>query len=95
MTTTELAIQLDRWATEWEALEPIRPGLYYYLAQRLEEAKEGNLSDVLIAMVAHTTCNPTHGFNCSCKDKYLRAARRMLTPGMLDELRYLMLVVTR
>lgn len=59
------------------------------------EPPAANLNDVLAAMVAHGADNPTHGFNCSCKDEYLRAARRMLTPDMINELRYLTLVVAR
>ncbi len=43
----------------------------------------------LRAMADHSADNPTHGYNCACKDAMIRDARAELSPNELDELRYL------
>jgi len=34
MTVAELAVVVDQWMTEWDALDATRPGLARYLAAR-------------------------------------------------------------
>lgn len=46
-------------------------------------------------MADHAQANPTHGYNCACKDQFIREARNSLSEAELDELRYLTTVLFR
>lgn len=55
----------------------------------------GVVADCLRAMVEHSRNNPTHGYNCACKDGELRRARtwyQSLPTEERNEMRYLMQV---
>lgn len=55
-----------------------------------------SMDETLAAMVEHGRVNPTHGYNCACKDRWLRIIRNRLTDkAMYDEFRYAATVVNR
>lgn len=39
---------------------------------------EMSVKEALEAMIEHSFDNPTHGYDCACKDKFIRAAKRSL-----------------
>lgn len=53
------------------------------------------LDEIIIAMYEHGREHPRHGHNCSCRDKWIREARRRLTSAQIDELSYLAAVLSR
>jgi hypothetical protein len=36
------------------------------------------LEEILKEMIKHSEENPTHGYDCACKDKYIRQARSII-----------------
>lgn len=56
------------------------------------------LDEVLANMAEHARTHPEHGWNCACKDSWLREARRIMRDapeGALDELFYVADVLRR
>jgi hypothetical protein len=46
--------------------------------KKTEPEPEPSLVDALVGMKKHSQENPTHGYNCACKDQFLRQARKFL-----------------
>lgn len=45
----------------------------------MKSLKNMSLEDVIRKMVEHEEQRPGHGYNCSCKDKYLQQAKRIIS----------------
>ena len=55
------------------------------------------MNEILAAMAEHTRDNPTHGYNCACKDILISRAREEIVqhPEWYDEFCYLGAVLMR